>query len=171
MQFYDVAIIGGGPSGMMAAISASQNNKKTVLLERNIKLGRKLLLTGKGRCNFTSSKEIPQIVDAFGKRGKFLYGSLTKFSNQNLISFFESRGVKTKIERGQRVFPQSDNSQTILDCLLNELKKNKVKIIYNFRVSKINKKPYNFTLFSDKGGIAQATSIILATGGKSYPKT
>ena len=156
---------------MMAAISASQKRKKVVLLERNIKLGRKLLLTGKGRCNFSTSKEIPQIVDAFGKKGKFLYGALTNFSNQNLIAFFENRGVKTKIERGQRVFPQSDSSQTILDCLLNELKKNRVKIIYNSHVVKIKKNPNNFTIILKNSGIIKAKSAILATGGKSYPKT
>lgn len=171
MKVYDVGIIGGGPSGVMAAISAGQRNKKVVLLERNNSLGKKLLLTGKGRCNFTTSKEIPWIVNAFGKKGKFLYSALTKFSNQDLISFFESRGVRTKVERDQRVFPQSDKSRTILNCLLAELKKNKVRTIYNFRVVKIKKETNWFALLSEEGETIGATKVVLATGGKSYPQT
>ena len=132
MNIFDVAVIGAGPAGLMAAISASQRRKRVILLEKNAWAGRKLLLTGKGRCNFTTAKRIPEIVEAFGKGGRFLYSALTKFSNQDLISFFESRGVKTKIERGQRVFPQSDRAKTILDCLLREAKKNKVKVVYGF---------------------------------------
>ena len=170
MKIYDVGVIGGGPAGMMAAISAGQRDKSVVLLERNESLGKKLLLTGKGRCNFTNNKPIPQIVAAFGKKGRFLYSALTKFSNQDLIAFFEKRGIKTKIERGQRVFPQSDQSQTILDCLAAELKKNKVKILHDFRVIKIRKRN-EFTLFSEKGKSVKAIKIILATGGKSYPQT
>ena len=171
MEVYDVGVIGGGPAGMMAAIAAGQKKRKVVLLERNNSLGRKLLLTGKGRCNFTNNSTIPETVKAFGKKGKFLYSALTKFSNQDLISFFEGRGVKTKVERGQRVFPASDKSQTILDCLLKELKKNKVKIIYNFRVVKMKRDSDGFVLLSEKKETIRAKRIVLATGGKSYPQT
>ncbi|MFC1727347.1 NAD(P)/FAD-dependent oxidoreductase [Patescibacteria group bacterium] len=168
---YEVTIIGAGPAGIMAAIAASQKGKKVVLLERNNRAGKKLLLTGKGRCNLTTAKPIPQIVEAFGKNGKFLYSAFTKFSNQDLISFFESQGVKTKVEKGQRVFPQSDKAQDILDCLLDKLKKYKVKMINNFRVEKIIRKPIGFTIKSVNDQSLKASNIILATGGKSYPQT
>lgn len=171
MEVYDVGVVGGGPAGMMAAIAAGQKKRKVVLLERNNSLGKKLLLTGNGRCNLTNSRPIPEIVEAFGKKGQFLYSALTKFSNRDLISFFEERGVKTKVERGQRVFPQSDKSQTILDCLAKELKRNKVKVIYNFRVAKIKRESDKFILLSEKKETIQAKRIVLATGGKSYPQT
>ena len=171
MEVYDVGVIGGGPAGMMAAIAAGQKKGRVVLLERNRSLGKKLLLTGNGRCNLTNTRPIPEIVKGFGKKGKFLYSALTKFSNQDLISFFEERGVKTKVERGQRVFPVSDKSQTILACLSKELKKNKVKIIYNFRVTKLKKEPEGFALFNEKKEVIRAKRIVLATGGKSYPQT
>ncbi len=171
MEVYDVGVIGGGPAGMMAAIAAGQKKRKVVLLERNSSLGKKLLLTGNGRCNFTNNRAIPEIVECFGKKGKFLYGALTKFSNQDLISFFEERWVKTKVERGQRVFPESDKSQTILDCLSKELKKSKVKIIYNFRVTKIKRESDRFTIFNEKKETIRAKRIVLSTGGKSYPQT
>ncbi len=128
-NIYDVAIIGGGPAGMMAGISGKTAENSVCVLEKNSTLGRKLLLTGKSRCNFTTSKEIPEIVDSFGKQGKFLYGALTRFSNKDLIGFFENRGIKTKIERGSRIFPESNKSNTILNCLENETLK-KRKLIY-----------------------------------------
>ena len=122
---------------MMAGISAKNSENKVCILEKNRSLGKKLLLTGKGRCNLTTSKEIPEIIDAFGKKGKFLYGALTRFSNQHLMLFFEKRGVKLKVERGSRVFPESDKALTILNCLRNELKKKDVKIYFNFDVAKV----------------------------------
>jgi len=156
---------------MMAAISASQRGRKVTLLERNNTLGRKLLLTGKGRCNLTNNTTTKKIVGTFGKKGKFLYSALTKFSNKDLISFFEERGVKTKVERGQRVFPESDKSQTILDCLSKELKKNRVKAVYNFRVTKIKRGSDEFAIFNERKERIMAKKVILATGGKSYPQT
>jgi len=94
-NIFDVVIIGGGPAGMMAGISDKYRKNKVCILEKNSSLGKKLLLTGKGRCNFTTSREIPEIVDAFGNKGKFLYGALTKFSNKDLINFFENRKRKS----------------------------------------------------------------------------
>jgi len=155
---------------MMAGISAKKSGNKVCILEKNSTLGRKLLLTGKGRCNFTSSKEIPEIIDAYGNQGKFLYGALSRFSNKDLVDFFEDRGVKTKIERGSRVFPESNKSITILDCLENELKKMEVDLCFEFNVRKINKKPDFFSI-SSKSETIKANKIIIATGGKSYPET
>ena len=167
---FDVAITGGGPAGMMAGISAKKSGNKVCILEKNSTLGRKLLLTGKRRCNFTTSKEVPEIVEVFGKQGKFLYGALSRFSNKDLVDFFENRGVKTKIERGNRVFPESNKAITILNCLENELKKKKVEIFFEFNVRKIIKRPDYFYI-SSKEEIIKAKKIIIATGGKSYPET
>lgn len=169
-NIFDIAIIGGGPAGMMAGISAKNNSNKICILEKNSSLGRKLLLTGKGRCNFTTAKEIPEIVSAFGSQGKFLYGALTRFSNKDLINFFENRKVKTKIERGGRVFPESNKSITILNCLENELEKKKVNLCFNFNVETIVKKS-NYFYISSKSQTIKAKKIIIAVGGKSYPET
>ena len=169
-NIFEVAIIGGGPAGMMAGISAKTSENRVCILEKNSTLGRKLLLTGKGRCNFTSSKETSEIVDAFGKQGKFLYGALTRFSNRDLVDFFENRGVKTKIERGSRVFPESNKSITILNCLENELKKMEVDLCFEFNVRTIVKRP-DFFYISSKLQTIKANKIIIATGGKSYPET
>ena len=167
---FDTAIIGGGPAGMMAGITAKTDENNIVILEKNQFLGKKLLLTGKGRCNLTTAKEIPQIVDAFGKKGKFLYGALTRFSNKNLRQFFEKRGVKLKIERGDRVFPQSNKSITILNCLKKELKKKNVQIYFKFNVNRVTVKNNLFNLVSKKETIL-AKKLIIATGGQSYPQT
>ena len=96
---YDIAIIGAGPAGIMAGKSAINSLNKVCILEKNSSAGKKLLISGKGRCNVTTSKDIREIVNAFGKNGKFLYGALTRFSNSDLMNFFESRGVKLKEER------------------------------------------------------------------------
>ena len=169
-NLFDVAIIGGGPAGMMAGISAKNSGNKICILEKNSSLGKKLLLTGRGRCNLTTSKEIPEIINAFGPKGKFLYGALTRFSNKDLINFFESRKVKTKIERGGRVFPESNKSITILKCLKNELKKRKISLYFNFDVKTVTKKSSCFYI-SSKLQTIKANKIIIATGGKSYPET
>lgn len=155
---------------MMAGISAKNSENKVCILEKNRSLGKKLLLTGKGRCNLTTSKEIPEIIDAFGKKGKFLYGALTRFSNQHLMLFFEKRGVKLKVERGNRVFPESDKAITVLNCLENELKKKNVKIYFNFDVAKVRIKDHLFAIAS-KPKVVLAKKLIIAAGGKSYPQT
>ncbi len=169
-NIFDVAIIGGGPAGMMAGISAKNNRNKVCILEKNSSLGRKLLLTGKGRCNFTTSKEVSGIIGAFGRQGRFLYGALTKFSNKDLISFFEKRNVKTKIERGSRVFPESNKSITILRCLEDELREKEVNLFFNFNVKTIVQKA-NYFYISTRLRTIKTNKIIIATGGKSYPET
>ncbi|HUW22152.1 MAG TPA: NAD(P)/FAD-dependent oxidoreductase [Candidatus Bathyarchaeia archaeon] len=168
---YDLVIIGGGPAGMMAAIAAAKEKKRICILERNRSLGKKLLLTGKGRCNFTTAGEIDETVDAFGKKGKFLYRALTGFSNQDLISFFNDRGIITKIERGKRVFPESDQASTILDCLIKEIEKEGIPVVHNFRVTKIFYQDNCFKIFSQSGRTIVTDKLIIATGGKSYPET
>lgn len=168
---YDLAIIGAGPAGMMAAIAAGDRSLKVCLLERNQNLGKKLLLTGKGRCNFTTANEIELIIEAFGKKGKFLYSALNQFSNQDLINFFNERGVATKTERGKRVFPQSDQAWVILNCLKREIEKRKIRIIYNFRAVKVSYRENRFQIYSETKEPVVSEKLIIATGGKSYPET
>lgn len=155
---------------MMAGIAAKSDQNKVCLLEKNRSLGRKLLLTGNGRCNLTTAKDIVEIVDAFGQGGKFLYGALTRFSNQRLMLFFEERGVGLKTERGGQVFPESDRASTILSCLRKELKKKKVKIYLNFEVVEVKKVDHLFQV-AGKQRVVLTKKLIIAAGGKSYPQT
>ena len=173
MKKYDVAIIGGGPAGMIAAGRAGEIGSRVVLIEKNKDLGIKLLITGKGRCNITNKADgLKEIISRFGKNGKFLFSAFSKFGADEAINFFESNGVKTKIERGGRVFPLSDKSQDVLMALINYLKKSHVKVKTNSRVKKIVKKgnkiekiilANNEEIFAD--------NFIICAGGKSYPTT
>lgn len=167
---YDIAIIGAGPAGMMAGISAKHSSNKVCLLEKNHSPGKKLLISGKGRCNVSTSKDISEIVSAFGKNGKFLYGALTRFSNTDVINFFETRGVKLKEERGMRMFPVSDRSESILNCLLAELNMKGVDIIYDFPVDRVTKNGNVFQISFNNNSIT-CNKLVIATGGKSYPET
>jgi predicted Rossmann fold flavoprotein len=122
---FDVIVIGGGPAGMMAAGIAAENGARVLLLEKNRELGRKLLITGKGRCNITQAEfNNTELVKKFGQRGKFLYSAFSKFGPEEVIKFFESRGLKTKIERGNRVFPKSDSSLDVLKIIKKYLDDN-----------------------------------------------
>lgn len=169
-NIFDIAIIGAGPAGIMSAISAKNNFNKVCLLEKNYSPGKKLLISGKGRCNVTTSKDIHDIVKAFGKEGKFLYSALSQYSNQDVMHFFEERGVKLKVERGDRVFPVTNESSTILNCLVNELKKKNIEIYHNFNVIKVSKNEDLFQINS-KDKIIFSKKLIISTGGKSYPET
>ncbi len=169
-DIYDVLIVGAGPAGMMAGIGAKKDSNKVLILEKNSSAGTKLLLTGKGRCNVTTTKEINEIVEAFGSTGKFLYGSLSRFSNKDIMSFFETRGVELKEERGQRLFPKTDKAIDILNCLLTELKKSKVEINYDVPVRFIKKEKGVFVVTSKKTTF-KAKNLVVATGGVSYPQT
>ena len=156
---------------MMAAIAAAKESLRVAILERNASLGKKLLLTGKGRCNFTTTNEIDEIVDAFGKKGKFLYPALNRFSNYDLIDFFNQRGVVTKVERGKRVFPENDRALTILNCLKAEVKRRKISIVYNFRAVKVTFQDKFLQITCQSGRKITTQNLIIATGGKSYPET
>jgi len=169
-NIFDVAIIGAGPAGMMAAISAKNSKNNVCIIEKNFSFGNKLLLSGKGRCNVTSSKDIHDIVKAFGREGRFLYGVLSQFTNQDLMAFFEERGVKLKVERGDRVFPVSNDASAILNCLFDEIKRKNINIINDFEVFKIRKTNELFEIYSRSGKIL-SKKIVISTGGMSYPKT
>lgn len=170
---YDVAVIGGGPAGMIAAGRAGEIGSHVVLIEKNKGLGVKLLIAGKGRCNITNKGDkIREMIEKFGENGKFLFSAFSKFGAKETIDFFESYGLKTKIERGGRVFPVSDKSRDVLDVLINYLKKSEVEIKTNSKVRKIIKKGNKIekiVLANNKEIIAD--NYIICTGGKSYPAT
>ena len=178
-KFYDVIVIGGGASGMFAAGCAAAKGADTLLLEKTNQLGKKLSITGKGRCNLTNIGEVNDFIESYGKNGKFLYRSFKNFFNQSLIAFFNSYGIETKVERGGRIFPVSDNSESIVNALRNYLKENKVTLGLNLQVKEIvlgdNKTDRNNKVIgiklSERKEIIKTDKVILATGGLSYPKT
>ena len=170
MTQYDIAIIGAGPAGMMAAIRAGQLNKKVALLEKNDAVGRKILITGKGRCNITNSGKLDVFMEKFGKTGQFLRTAFTVFSNEDLMGFFESKGLELKTERQGRVFPASDSAKSVTDILSECLKESRVDVIYKARVKGLKKEKEYFVIDTDNGAIT-ASKVILATGGASYRQT
>jgi len=173
MTKYDLAIIGGGAAGMMAAGHAAELGAKVVLLEKNKQLGVKLLITGKGRCNITNAEsEIKNLISFFGKKGKFLYTAFHTFSNADTIQFFEKQGLKTKEERGKRIFPLSDNAKDVVNSLKRYIDVKNIDIHLNTTVKSINfseEKIKNILL--ENGQEIQAHQFLIATGGKSYPQT
>ena len=169
-----VVIIGGGPAGMMAAISCKEHNSSSdvVILEKNNTLGRKLLITGKGRCNITSSLEISEHTKNIPGNGMFMFSAFKNYTNEDIISMLQKNGVKVKEERGNRIFPVSDRAQDVLMAFEKELKKLGVKIKLNSNVEYIkiiedNRFLVNFV----DGEKIEADKLIIATGGKSYPGT
>ena len=119
---YDVIVIGGGPAGMFAAVTAAQRGKSVLLLERNDRLGKKLLITGKGRCNVTNNCSAQEILQNIPRNGRFLYSAMNAFTPESIIAFFEENGCPLKTERGNRVFPVSDRSQSVLEALQKAMK-------------------------------------------------
>ncbi|MFH1308744.1 MAG: NAD(P)/FAD-dependent oxidoreductase, partial [Patescibacteria group bacterium] len=170
---YNLAVIGGGPAGMIAAGHAAERGFSVVLLEKNESLGVKLLTTGKNRCNITNAEEdLRKMIDVYGKNGKFLYPALNKFSNKDVVNFFKKHKVKTKIERGGRVFPVSDSARDVVGCLKKYLRRNNVRIRLNSSVKRIvfKNNRINKVVLKDDEKIT-ADNFLFSTGGKSYPKT
>ncbi|ARJ50041.1 NAD(P)/FAD-dependent oxidoreductase [Staphylococcus lutrae] len=169
---YETIVIGGGPSGLMAAISASQNGQSVLLLEKKKGLGRKLKISGGGRCNVTNNLPYAEIIKHIPGNGKFLYSPFTIFDNQSIIEFFESRGVPLKEEDHGRMFPVSDQSQDVLNVLIRELKQNQVIVKEEQTVISVTKpSSHHFEVHLQNGHIEQAKSVIIATGGASVPQT
>lgn len=170
---FDIVVIGGGPAGMMSAGIAAQNGASVALLEKNSKLGQKLLLTGKGRCNITNAEfDNRKLSEKYGKEGKALLSPFSVFAPKDTISFFENIGIKTKIEHGQRVFPSSDSAPDVLNALVKFLKKRNVNIIFNTAVAGFKQKAdgkISHIITADNKKIF-ADNYIICTGGKSYPK-
>lgn len=171
-----VVVIGGGPSGMMAAICAKQNgHHEVILLEKMQSLGRKLLITGKGRCNITSSLDMEEFIKNTPGNGKFLYSCYQNFTNQDIIQFLKKQGLEVKEERGNRIFPITNQSQDVLKCFTKKLKELEVQIQYHTEVIEILVEPKEegnqvIGVKTNHGEI-RADKIILAVGGKSYPLT
>lgn len=167
-----IVIIGGGPAGIMAAISAKENHPEdeVVILEKNNTLGRKLLITGKGRCNITSSLNIDEFIKNIPGNGMFMFSAFKNYTNTDIIKLLQKNGVETKEERGNRVFPLSDKSRDVLEALERELKRLNVIIKLNCEVKKINKIENTFFVDTNIDQI-KADKLIIATGGKSYPLT
>ena len=167
---YDVIVIGGGPAGMFAAITAADRGRKVLLLERNDRLGKKLLITGKGRCNVTNNCAAQEVLQNTPRNGRFLYSAMTAFPPEKTMAFFEERGCSLKTERGNRVFPVTDKAQSILDCLQNQLRRSGVTVRTG-RVKSIDTKNGIVCGVRLPGEVIETKSVILATGGASYPAT
>lgn len=167
-----IVVIGAGAAGLMAAGVAAKNGNNVVLLEKNNKPGKKLLISGKGRCNITNDTDLAGLILNTPGNGNFLYSSFNRFSNKNIVDFFENFGVKTKVERGNRVFPVSDNAEDVANALLKFVKKSGVKLLLNSQVVNIltDKSKISGIELAD-GTKISCDSVIVATGGVSYPKT
>lgn len=166
----NVLIIGGGPAGMFSAICAAECGHKVTLLEKNEKLGKKLFITGKGRCNLTNACDMETLFNSVVTNSKFLYSSFYGFSNEQTMDWFENAGLRIKVERGDRVFPLSDHSSDVIRVLQNELSKNKVAVKLNTQVIKVEKDE-KFKIHTKNGKDYSADAVIVATGGLSYPGT
>jgi len=166
-----VAILGGGPAGIMAAIKASQNGADVVLIEKNKSLGKKILLSGNGRCNITHTGLTPaQFCQAYGKNGSFLISAIAGFGPGQMIKFLNVLGLKTYSQDDGRVFPESDDAQDVLKVLKKELIKNKVTILTDSVIKEIKKTKNKISsIVLENGEIIKADNFILTTGGKSYP--
>ncbi|ROR22372.1 hypothetical protein EDD66_11557 [Mobilisporobacter senegalensis] len=168
-----VLVAGGGPAGMIAAIYAARAGHEVILFEKNEKLGKKLYITGKGRCNITNACDIQDLFDNVISNSKFLYSSFYSYNNFDVIDFFKEIGLETKIERGNRVFPVSDKSSDVISALSQELRKQNVMIEYKSEVTDIiikNKSFHGIKVNGDKKEIL-GDKVIIATGGLSYKVT
>jgi len=167
---YDGIVIGGGPAGMFAAITAAGQGNKVLLIEKNDRLGKKLLITGKGRCNVTNNCTAAEVLENIPCNGRFLFSAMQAFPPARIISFFEAQGCKLKTERGNRVFPVSDQSSSVLSCLKDSLERLNVDIVADSAKEIL-------TLESSVSGVRTEKGtyfgkwVIVATGGMSYPAT
>lgn len=165
-----IIVIGGGPAGMIAAGMASSSDHDVVLLEKNEKLGKKLYITGKGRCNVTNDKDIEEFISKTVRNGRFLYSAYYGFTNRDLMNFLESLGLKLKVEQGGRVFPQSDKASDVIRTLSRWLQKSGVEVKLHSEVIGITRNESGFVIETSKEKYASDV-VIVATGGLSYPST
>lgn len=169
-----LVIIGGGPAGLLAAISAASNheNIEILILEKNSMLGKKLLITGKGRCNITNNINISEFINNIPGNGKFLYSAFKNFNNLDIIRLLNTQGVETKVERGNRIFPKSDKSKDVLDALIKKVKQLNVSIKIDSKVSKILERENIVKgVILESGEKIYADKVIIATGGNTYKAT
>lgn len=168
----DVVIIGGGPAGMMAAIHAAKTGAQVILVEKNDTLGKKLLITGGGRCNVTNATfDNRELAEKYGKKGKFLLSPFSKWSAKDTIEFFESHGMPTKTEAENRVFPQSNSAQSVWDVLVSEMENNGVEILTDSPVVKIQALKGKIINVETKDSIISGKAFVFTTGGRARPET
>ena len=170
MKVCDVIVIGGGAAGMMAAGSAAKNGLDVTLIEKNAVLGKKLLITGKGRCNITNLCDERELIENTQVNGKFLTNAFYQFNSFATIDFFNELGLETKIERGNRVFPKSDKAKDVVKTLIKFISKNKINIVHKAAID-LMKFGEIFAVKLVDEDIIKARKLIIATGGKSYPGT
>ncbi len=166
-----VIVVGGGPAGMMSAITAAENGNEVLIIEKNSTFGKKLLITGKGRCNITSSLYMSDFIKNTPGNGMFLYSAFQNYTNTDIIEFLRKQGLEVKEERGNRIFPVTDKSIDVLNCFEKRIKELNIKYMLNTTVEKILIKNYEVLGLRTNREIIKAEKIILATGGKSYPLT
>ena len=167
---YDGIVIGGGPAGMLASIIAAQRGNKVLVLERNERLGKKLLITGKGRCNVTNACSAQEVLQNIPRNGRFLFSAMENFPPSSIMDFLESHGCKLKVERGNRVFPVTDKSSSVLECLRNVMHRSGVEIM-TARAQEILTDENGVTGVRISKQVIPAKWVLLATGGVSYPAT
>ncbi len=167
----EVIVIGGGPAGMMAAITAAEYGNQVTIIEKMPSFGKKLLVTGKGRCNITSSLYMSEFIKNTPGNGTFLYSAFQNYTNADIIEFLKKQGLEVKEERGNRIFPVTDRSIDVLECFKKKIKELGIKQILNTRVQKILVKEREVIGVRTEKEILRTDRIILATGGKSYPLT
>ena len=170
MRAFDGIVIGGGPAGMFAAITAARQGSRVLLLEKNQRLGKKLLITGKGRCNVTNDCTAQEVLQNTPRNGRFLYSAMTAFPPERTKAFFEEAGCELKTERGNRVFPVTDKSSSILDCLQRQMRKLPIAIS-TAQAEEILTEQGRVIGVRTREEIYGAGWVILATGGVSYPAT
>lgn len=166
-----IVVIGAGPSGLMSAISCSQQNNEVIIFEKNEKIGKKLYITGKGRCNITNNKPITELMNNVITNNKFLYSAFNSFNNQDIVNLLNEFGLKTKVERGDRIFPRSDKSSDVIKTFEKICDQKNIKIKLNKDISFIEKVNNKFKIYSQEGFLTDCDRLILACGGMSYPTT
>ena len=166
-----VIVVGGGPAGMFAAAVSASNGNEVTLIEKNKKLGKKLSITGKGRCNITNAGDIEDLFNNIITNRKFMYSSIYTFNNYDLINFFEEKGLETKVERGNRVFPVSDKALDVIQVLKKNMKDYGVKVITNCKVVNILREEKVIKGVQTENEFLNCDKVIIATGGVSYPGT
>ena len=167
----DMIVIGGGAAGMMAALTAADRGCSVLLLERNAKVGRKLYITGKGRCNVANDCSVPEVLQHVPRNPKFLMSAVTRFPPEAVKAFFEGLGVPLKTERGNRIFPQSDRAADIIDALFQALRRKRVSLVEDRAVRLLTDEEGRISGVKGEHGSYSARAVILATGGASYPLT